>query len=310
VDKKFPSNGDVITSLHDEYTFPENLKVLQTKFPTSKWENCSVRVLRTKIFRLKNKVRDLKRNKKSEALTDLLSQDFDFPVPKIELPTLEDDSKTQKLNYLVTKTKDVVYENRQLKRELAEEQEHQNNLNLQISHYEKKVDLLFNVLESCTLKQKNAMSETNDVKVLEKNCRQWEKKYKELSEKLDKTLESLDMLKEKVKKLDTRNTNKKLKRRDEKIESQRSELIEKNEMIRESERRLEQMREENERKDEQVESLKREKRNLLVRICRLNKKQKEGDQYEQFVAENAAKIIKLKDEIQAKEEKIIELGTN
>lgn len=86
-----------------------------------------MRVFRTKIFRLKKKIKDLKKNKNAEGLSDLLSQEFEFPVPNIELPVFDDNNKTQKLNYLVNKTKDVVFENRQLKRELVNEQDQLNN---------------------------------------------------------------------------------------------------------------------------------------------------------------------------------------
>lgn len=129
--KKCPSNGDIIKCLDGERSFPENFEFLKTKYPTSKWENCSVRVFRTKIFRLKKKIKDLKKNKNAEGLSDLLSQEFEFPVPNIELPVFDDNNKTQKLNYLVNKTKDVVFENRQLKRELVDEQDQLNNLNFE-----------------------------------------------------------------------------------------------------------------------------------------------------------------------------------
>lgn len=244
MEKKCPTNGDIIKCLDGERSFPENLEFLKTKYPTSKWENCSVRVFRTKIFRLKKKIKDLKKNKIAEGLSELLSQEFEFPVPNIELPVFDDNIKTQKLNYLVNKTKDVVFENRQLKRELVDEQEQLSNLNLQIFHYEKKIDLLLRVLDSCTLKHQETLSKTKDLKVLERECKHWEKKYDDLSKKLDKSLEHFELLKEKVRKLDARNSNKKLKRRDQRIENQRIELHNKNEVLREKEKEMQELREE------------------------------------------------------------------
>lgn len=93
-----------------------------------------------------------------------------------------------------------------------------------------------------------------------------------MSKKLDKSLEHFELLKEKVRKLDARHSNKKLKRRDQRIENQRIELDNKNEVLREKEKEMQELREESERKNAQVENLKKEKRNLLVKICRLNKK--------------------------------------
>lgn len=165
-----------------------------------------------------------------------------------------------------------MFENRQLKRELVDEQDQLNNLNLQIFHYEKKIDLLLRVLHSCTLKHQETLSKIKDLKVLERECKQWEKKYDDLSKKLDKSLEHFELLKEKVRKLDARNSNKKLKRGDQRIENQRIELDNKNEVLREKEKEMQELREESERKNAQVENLKKEKRNLLVKICRLNKK--------------------------------------
>lgn len=305
MEKKCPTNGDIIKCLDGERSFPENLEFLKTKYPTSKWENCSVRVFRTKIFRLKKKIKDLKKNKIAEGLSELLSQEFEFPVPNIELPVFDDNIKTQKLNYLVNKTKDVVFENRQLKRELVDEQEQLSNLNLQIFHYEKKIDLLLRVLDSCTLKHQETLSKTKDLKVLERECKHWEKKYDDLSKKLDKSLEHFELLKEKVRKLDARNSNKKLKRRDQRIENQRIELDNKNEVLREKEKEMQELREESERKNAQVENLKKEKRNLLVKICRLNKKRE--NEFDNFISENVEQIMNLRQEIKIKEEKIIEL---
>lgn len=53
-----------------------------------------MRVFRTKIFRLKKKIKDLKKNKNAEGLSDLLSQELEFPVPNIELPVFDDNNKT------------------------------------------------------------------------------------------------------------------------------------------------------------------------------------------------------------------------
>lgn len=58
------------------------------------------------------------------------------------------------------------------------------------------------------------MLKIKDLKVLERECKYWEKKYDDLLKKLDKFLEYFEFLKEKVRKFDVRNLNKKLKRRD------------------------------------------------------------------------------------------------
>lgn len=58
------------------------------------------------------------------------------------------------------------------------------------------------------------MLKIKDLKVLERECKYWEKKYDDLLKKLDKFLEYFEFLKEKVRKFDVRNLNKKLKCRD------------------------------------------------------------------------------------------------
>lgn len=86
-----------------------------------------------------------------------------------------------------------------------------------------------------------------------------------------------------------------MKRRDQRIENQTIELDNKNEVLREKEKEMQELREESERKNAQVENLKKGKRNLLVKICRLNKKRE--NEFDNFISENVEQIMNLRQEI-------------
>lgn len=76
-------------------------------------------------------------------------------------------------------------------------------------------------------------SQNTDNNALQKECDQWSEKYDKLSKILDNTLEKLEEHKDKLRSLDNRNTNKNIKRRDEKIEEQTIMLSEQKEAIQE-----------------------------------------------------------------------------
>ena len=69
----------------------------------------------------------------------LLNSKFEIPrISATEISSSLDDVQKSKLETVVNKTKTVVHENRNLKRQLANEVEISNDLELQIQHYETK----------------------------------------------------------------------------------------------------------------------------------------------------------------------------
>lgn len=76
--------------------------------------------MQTKITRTAKKSKELKRNKKEEELANFLQSDFILPHSRKDPKKFgnEDDVKKEKLNSLTSKTKEVVNENRSLKRDI------------------------------------------------------------------------------------------------------------------------------------------------------------------------------------------------
>ena len=149
------------------------------------------------------------------------------------------------------------------------------------------------LLEVNNDKLENALKYKVDSYKLEHEVNQLQEQYNRLSQQFEETVEELGEKKEKLKILCARNVNKKLKRRDETI-------LKKNESIREKHREIESMQAEYEEKELNV--LKKEKKNLLVKVCRLRQSKDNT-----IIESNSFLIESLKKEIKEKEMKIVEL---
>ena len=138
---------------------------------------------------------------------------------------------------------------------------------------------------------------------MQSECQEWERKYKKICVDLDRNVEILEALKEKLQNANVRNTNKKIKRRDERITQQKNEITAKEKEMSVKDREIEELQGQVVSADSKITDLKKEKRNLLVRVCRLSKRVRECD----FVRQNEDEIVKLKNEIKDKECRISEL---
>ena len=140
-------------------------------------------------------------------------------------------------NQTVAINKVILKRNIDLHKQLEHETETQENLSLQIQHFETKTNVLLNLLDLTVEKQKllytRVKSQNTDNNASQKECDQWSERYDKLSKILDNTLEKLEEHKDKLRSLDIRNTNKNIKRRDEKIEEQTIMLSEQKEAIQE-----------------------------------------------------------------------------
>lgn len=101
---------------------------------------------------------------------------------------------------------------------------------------------------------------------------------------------------------------KKIKRRDEKIEEQKILLSEQKEAIQEIGSELDKIKQGCEKKEEVINKLRKDKRSLLVKVCRLSQKHNNRESnIENITLQNDLQITQLKDEIKFKEHQIAEL---
>ncbi|KAH3830608.1 hypothetical protein DPMN_103853 [Dreissena polymorpha] len=231
-----------------------------------------------KISKLYKRERKLVRDKKNAELENFRAEVFVFP--KSNNLNVDDGAGS------VNSDKHVVTENRNLKRVIQEIDNENENLSIQVNRSERKVDMLLGLLEVINRKWQSVLVTEKERSCLEKQCSVWEQKFDKMSDQLNMTLEELEEKKQKLSKLNTRNVNKKLKRREEKIEKQSQKL-------KDQQNEISQLLCEKVEHESEVERMKREKRNLLVKISRNNKKERAVDQ-------NSNQIASLKDEIRQK----------
>ena len=80
-----------------------------------------------------------------------------------------------------------------------------------------------------------------DIKSLQSECQEWERKYKKICVDLDRNIEIIEALKEKLQNAIVRNTNKKIKRRDERITQQKNEITAKEKEMSVKDREIEEL---------------------------------------------------------------------
>lgn len=198
--KETVTKGDILNA-STGVNFKESLKKLQDLFPHFDWENSSFDTIRSKISRINNRVNELKRKRNTVKLESFLSEPFELPKAQVET------------NQTVAINKVILKRNRDLHKQLEHETETQENLSLQIQHFETKTNVLLNLLDLTVEKQKvlytRVKSQNTDNNALQKECDQWSEKYDKLSKTLDSTLEKLEEHKDKLRSLGIRNTNKK-----------------------------------------------------------------------------------------------------
>ena len=270
---------------------------MEALYPFLSWDT-SVQSLNTKIRRLSEKAKQLKKNKNEKGLSMLMVAGFE--VPKLDtqasqvLQTLPPETQTMFKN-INKKANAVIQQNRELKRDIEEVEDSNQNLSYQIANSERKISILMKLLEVNNDKLENALKYKVDSYKLEHEVNQLQEQYNRLSQQFEETVEELGEKKEKLKILCARNVNKKLKRRDETI-------LKKNESIREKDREIESMQAEYEEKEKELNVLKKEKKNLLVKVCRLRQSKDNT-----IIESNSLLIESLKKEIKEKEMEIVEL---
>lgn len=275
--KQAVTNEDILSVFEPFCTGKTPFKCALSKFQeryNDKLSEISEASLRMKISNLYKRERKLVRDKKKSDLEKLRSEEFAFPKSCIAklIPGNEPDGNidtvyTDKVQTLVEKTKHVVTENRCLKRIIKDVDEENEILAVQVERSERKVDTLLNLLEVINKKWLSVIETEKEKKGLQRECKVWEQKFENMSAQLNNTLEELEEKRQKLSKLNTRNVNKKLKRRDNQIEKQSQTIQDQKDQIR-------LLLCEKDKHESEYERIRREKRNLLVKISRINRKER------------------------------------
>ncbi|MES9884865.1 MAG: hypothetical protein ABW185_28805 [Sedimenticola sp.] len=254
-----PSNKNVIDIWRNSDTNTRITKdTIENKYP-GKVVDCNLATLSTKVRRLSDRSKLLKKNKNNKELESLMSADFEFPRSDIQFPppvaSVTNDSTRES-------ERDQCLENKKLKRDIENVEATNENLKYQITNYEHRVNVIMNLLELTNTKMAKTLKEKHDASSMKQEVKLWEEKYAKLESELESTVVELHEKKEKLKRECTRNVTKKLKRRDETIILQERKIKEQGNVI-------DTMKDECEMKDTQMENLKRGKKSLLVKVCRL-----------------------------------------
>lgn len=167
-------------------------------------------------------------------------------------------------------------------------------------------------MDETTRKYQESFRDIKCVEQIKARCQEWEKKYNHLSDKLESRLQDLKYKKEKLDSV-TINSTKKLKRRDVKISEQ-------NDSLRISERELTLKSVECEKKTSQLEQMRKKKRNILLKVCRLESRSKSNDPSDKLMSEvedlkrensiNECKFLEFKDIINSMDNDVIQTFNN
>ena len=194
------------------------MKNLMEQYPDLSWKNHNEKCIEAKISRLLEKRKKLARNKETTRLEHELSLPFEFPKSNVEKVAESANlqmKEREQLRKLTEGTKLVIKENRELKRKFSELTDELQESKLSYDRALKKQDIILGILQYIETKYQNAIKTKHEnIHELEKECEELEKKFKQQSDKLDHVNETVISLKEKLGKIDTRNVNKRIKRRD------------------------------------------------------------------------------------------------
>ena len=225
--------------LCDSYsTIGEQVNTIKNLEPTDLTEGG----LRAKLHRLKKKLASMKRNK--QCVENELDKTFHAKVDTdIPDPTLSIETQLN-LDKIKSNTKDVVQENRSLKRSIITSESDIVELEDKIASLKLKESVMLDLQNNIVGRQARMLSDYKDnVSVLARDNAQWNERYQRLSQDLDEIAAKLTKKEEYLSKLNTRNVTKKLKRRDEKLESQKHVILEQEQVLKENQTVIDDMKE-------------------------------------------------------------------
>ncbi|XP_060585907.1 uncharacterized protein LOC132741695 [Ruditapes philippinarum] len=201
---------DLIKKRNELGSDSECVKYLADKLS---YKDCNFESLRRTIgFNLK-KVKQMRKNKSKDIEPFLTSA---FKPPKNELSKIEDPEISIAARKLSDQTKSVVLENRALKRNIEEVVNENNALEKDVARMASKLNEAISVLKIASFEYSNLLEgkkEANLCLEIKKSKENYEKKSEEVNELSMKLQEA----QKKLSKFNTRNVNKRLKRKDESI---------------------------------------------------------------------------------------------
>ena len=190
--------------------------------------------VRMKLHRTKKKIANLKRNKRTELVTLELQKPFhqcdnsDIDSTNISPLSILSDEDKMKLEKIQTVTRDIVNENRSLKRSLKDVQSDNTLLETSLDQLEMRESILLDLQHGIVDKQNRLMhSYGTDLERLRKENKDWSVTYENLSSQLDVVVNQLSKAKETLSQNKIRNMSKKMKRRDDRLDEQEQQLSEK-----------------------------------------------------------------------------------
>ncbi|VDI71580.1 E1A/CREB-binding protein [Mytilus galloprovincialis] len=289
-----------ITEPFQKNVFQQGVVIGKEKFPNLNWDLYDQVVLRTKVNRVVEKVKNLRKNNKAK-LNSFLEQDFHFPVKKPVTSSFEylQENERKRVKEIEKERNRAVGENVKLKRQLKETDFNLDNLELQIEHFETKSHILLRLLDIAGEKCKETLH-------LKRECKSWEKKYDNLSNQLDTNLDKLQDMNEQLASFGPRNTSRKIRRRDQKIEKLEGIIDEKQIELGQQNVEIKLLNKACEKNVSDLDKLKKDKRSLLVKVCRMSKQQ-HSSKLDQIREEHVFEIQNLKADIAAKQDRILEL---
>ncbi|CAC5376804.1 unnamed protein product [Mytilus coruscus] len=289
-----------ITDLFEKEKFQCGVLKGQKLYPGLDWEKCDKLALRIKVNRVVDRVKTLRKNNKSK-LNVFLQSTFCFQKNRSDKITFQylQEEERNRVKDIERNAVKVDSENKTLKRQIKQSNLDLENLEIQIDHYERKSDVLLKLLNIAGEKCKTTKS-------IQKENRSWGKKFESISNQLDESLEQLDEMKVKFATLGPKNVRRKINRRDEKISKLEDEVVENKNEIDEQAMEIDNLRFMSQENVQNIENLTKDKRRLLVKVCRLAKKC-DRSVSEQIQDEHLEEIQNLKTEIRAKQDRISEL---
>ncbi|CAC5401321.1 unnamed protein product [Mytilus coruscus] len=178
-----------ITDLFEKEKFQCGVLKGQKLYPGLDWEKCDKLALRTKVNRVVDRVKTLRKNNKSK-LNVFLQSTFCFPENRSDKITFQylQEEERNRVKDIERNAVKVDSENKTLKRQIKQSNLDLENLEIQIDHYERKSDVLLKLLSIAGEKCKTT-------KRIQKENRSWGKKFESISNQLDESLEQLDEMK-------------------------------------------------------------------------------------------------------------------
>jgi len=258
--KKPPTTGQVVDVFRQSAQAPhaELHKILAESF--SEFNNCEPLTLYVKVKRAAEKSKQLR----GKAKEQFLEAPFVPPIQKtnfVETVSEHDTeaSLSEKFQSVTIKAKQLENKHKALKRQFSECEGNLEKLTVEKDQAQNKVNVLQSLLEMANTKVTETLTNSKiNADEMKSEINEWETKYKMLARQFDQATEQLKIKTDKLKAKDTRNLNKKIKRREQTIEKQSNELQE--------------ISEEKENLTEAVLTLKKDKKSLLQKVCKLKKK--------------------------------------